>query len=274
MVRMTPQTSRCAAPCRGCRSAQLACTRAGDPDPRPTVLGGYDRRAVARWIEPPRRGRAGAARGHDPDRGGRLRRCGVAQRDQVMSPDKSHLANLMALFGVLGYVFARLDCEPAPLLLGFILGPIMEEYFRRAMTISGGDTAIFVQRPISAALFVCAGLAALSIALPAFRRTRKIAFDETGSGSCDQKRECSDGLSVCRDAAAQFWRGGCRGTSRMFRGCQGCWWRIGFARFFVVLANLTAVRKTRNSPQVNERRPLRAAFGMSGVLVSDLRSDT
>ena len=47
--------------------------------------------------------------------------------------------HLMALFGVLGYVFAKLDCEPAPLLLGYILGPMMEEYLRRAMTLSRGD---------------------------------------------------------------------------------------------------------------------------------------
>jgi TctA family transporter len=60
--------------------------------------------------------------------------------------------HLMALFGVLGYVFAKLDCEPAPLLLGYILGPMMEEYLRRAMTLSRGDPVIFLERPISAAM--------------------------------------------------------------------------------------------------------------------------
>lgn len=85
---------------------------------------------------------------------------------------------LMAAFGILGYVLARLDCEPAPLLLGFVLGPVMEEFFRRSMTISGGDAMIFVQRPLSAVLLTCSLIAALSIAVPAFRRTREVAFRE------------------------------------------------------------------------------------------------
>ena len=49
----------------------------------------------------------------------------------------------MALFGVLGYVFTKLDCEPAPMLLAFILGPMMEEYLRRAMLLSRGDPMVF-----------------------------------------------------------------------------------------------------------------------------------
>ncbi len=59
---------------------------------------------------------------------------------------------LMALFGALGYVFSKLGCEPAPMLLAFILGPMMEEYLRRAMLISRGDPWVFVRRPISATL--------------------------------------------------------------------------------------------------------------------------
>lgn len=86
---------------------------------------------------------------------------------------------LMALFGVIGYVLSRLDCEPAPLLLGFVLGPVMEEFFRRTMTISGGDTMIFFERPLSAALLAMAAIAAVSIALPTLRRTRDDAFQET-----------------------------------------------------------------------------------------------
>lgn len=87
---------------------------------------------------------------------------------------------LMALFGVLGYVFAKLDCEPAPMLLGFILGPLMEEYLRRALIISRGDPSVFITRPISATLLVLAVLAMAMVLLPAIRRTREEAFKEEG----------------------------------------------------------------------------------------------
>jgi TctA family transporter len=86
--------------------------------------------------------------------------------------------HLMAAFGVLGYVFAKLDCEPAPLLLGYILGPMMEEYLRRAMTLSRGDPMIFLERPISAAMLALAALAMLAVVLPAVRKTREKAFVE------------------------------------------------------------------------------------------------
>ena len=56
---------------------------------------------------------------------------------------------MTALFGVLGYLFFKLDCEPAPLLLGFILGPMMEENLRRALLLSRGDPTVFVTRPMS-----------------------------------------------------------------------------------------------------------------------------
>ena len=84
--------------------------------------------------------------------------------------------HLMAVFGVLGYVLAKLDCEPAPLLLGYILGPLMEEYLRRAMTLSRGDPTIFLQRPISAAMLGVALLAIVAAVLPAVSRTRAKAF--------------------------------------------------------------------------------------------------
>jgi TctA family transporter len=85
---------------------------------------------------------------------------------------------LMAVFGLLGYVFAKLECEPAPMLLGFILGPLMEEYLRRAMLLSRGDPMVLVQRPISAAILVVAALALLVVLSPAIRRTRDEAFQE------------------------------------------------------------------------------------------------
>jgi len=87
----------------------------------------------------------------------------------------------MALFGVLGYVFSKLGCEPAPMLLAFILGPLMEEYLRRAMLLSRGDPTVFLRRPISATLLALAVLAMCTVLIPAFSKTREEAFVE-GSG--------------------------------------------------------------------------------------------
>jgi putative tricarboxylic transport membrane protein len=83
-----------------------------------------------------------------------------------------------ALFGVLGYVFIRLDCEPAPMILGFVLGPLMEDNLRRAMRISSGDPMIFIDRPISFWLLVGTGVLLLAMVLPSFRATRQEAFNE------------------------------------------------------------------------------------------------
>jgi TctA family transporter len=85
---------------------------------------------------------------------------------------------LMALFGLLGYVFSKLGCEPAPMLLAFILGPLMEEYLRRAMLISRGDLMVFLKRPISATLLGLAVLAMCAVLIPAFGKTREEAFRE------------------------------------------------------------------------------------------------
>ncbi len=91
---------------------------------------------------------------------------------------------LTALFGVLGYVFIRLECEPAPLLLGFILGPLMEENLRRAMRISGGDPMIFLNRPISLGLLIAAALLLLVVALPFIRGKRDEVFQEVRCCAC------------------------------------------------------------------------------------------
>lgn len=85
---------------------------------------------------------------------------------------------LMALFGFLGYVFKKLDCEPAPLLLGFILGPMMEEYLRRALLLSKGDATVLLTRPISATMLFLAGALLLLVLLPTFSKTREEAFKE------------------------------------------------------------------------------------------------
>jgi putative tricarboxylic transport membrane protein len=81
-------------------------------------------------------------------------------------------ARLIVLFGALGYLLAKIGCEPAPLLLGFILGPMMEEFFRRALLISRGDFIVFVESPISAGLLAIAIALVVSMSLPAITRWR------------------------------------------------------------------------------------------------------
>jgi putative tricarboxylic transport membrane protein len=83
-----------------------------------------------------------------------------------------------AFFGALGVLFAKLECEPAPLLLGFVLGPMMEENLRRALLLSRGDATVFATRPISAGLLAAAILLVLVIAVPNIRRQREEAFQE------------------------------------------------------------------------------------------------
>jgi TctA family transporter len=83
-----------------------------------------------------------------------------------------------AFFGVLGYIFWRLNCEPAPMILGFVLGPLMEDNLRRAMRISSGDPMIFINRPISLGLLIAAVLLLVMVALPTIRRGREEAFQE------------------------------------------------------------------------------------------------
>jgi putative tricarboxylic transport membrane protein len=84
----------------------------------------------------------------------------------------------IAFFGVIGYALVKLGCEPAPLLLGFVLGPLLEEHLRRAMIISRGDPTVFVTRPISAGLLLVAVLFLVLAALPAIRKKREEVFQE------------------------------------------------------------------------------------------------
>ena len=85
---------------------------------------------------------------------------------------------LTAIFGVFGYICVKLECEPAPLMLGFILGPLMEENLRRAMLLSRGDATVFFQRPISATMLILAIGLLLVLALPFLRKKREEAFVE------------------------------------------------------------------------------------------------
>jgi putative tricarboxylic transport membrane protein len=82
----------------------------------------------------------------------------------------------IAFFGVLGYFLLKLGCEPAPLLLGFVLGPLLEEHLRRSMIISRGDAGIFFTRPISLALLIAAVIALVIAVMPAIREKREAAF--------------------------------------------------------------------------------------------------
>jgi putative tricarboxylic transport membrane protein len=89
---------------------------------------------------------------------------------------------IAAFFGVVGFVLMRLECEPAPMILGFVLGPLMEENLRRAMKISGGDPMIFLNRPISLGLLIAAALLLLVLVLPFIRGKREEVFQGEPSG--------------------------------------------------------------------------------------------
>jgi putative tricarboxylic transport membrane protein len=86
---------------------------------------------------------------------------------------------LLGLFGLLGYVLVRLRCELAPLILGFVLGPMLEEHFRRAMMFSRGDPVVFLQSPISVGFLLLSVAALAMMAMPSFRRRRSEIFTQS-----------------------------------------------------------------------------------------------
>ena len=79
---------------------------------------------------------------------------------------------LTALFGIIGFIWIKLGCSPAPMLLGFVLGPMMEEHLRRAMLMSKGNAAVFFTRPISLGFLIATALIVVIIVLPAVRSRR------------------------------------------------------------------------------------------------------
>jgi putative tricarboxylic transport membrane protein len=85
---------------------------------------------------------------------------------------------LTAGFGLLGYLFQKLGCEGAPLLLGFVLGPMMEENFRRSLLLSRGDFSVFFTRPLSLSLLIAAAALVAIVALPSIKAKREEAFQE------------------------------------------------------------------------------------------------
>jgi TctA family transporter len=90
---------------------------------------------------------------------------------------KNNIADvvIMAVFGIVGYFLRKMRCEPAPLLLGLILGPMLEENFRRAMFVSEGDISVFITRPISAVFLSISAALLLGFAAPALRRAVRIS---------------------------------------------------------------------------------------------------
>jgi TctA family transporter len=87
---------------------------------------------------------------------------------------------LVGVLGILGYVLMKFDCPPAPLILGFVLGPLMEENLRRALLISRGDPTVFFTRPISLGFMIAAILIVITMILPAIRKKKVEAY--TGGG--------------------------------------------------------------------------------------------
>ncbi len=85
---------------------------------------------------------------------------------------------IMAIFGIIGYFWSKLKCEGAPLLLGLVLGPMMEENFRRALLLSRGDFTTFVTRPLSMSLLIAAAILVIIVAIPSIRKKREETFVE------------------------------------------------------------------------------------------------
>src|SRR5580765_7487384 len=85
---------------------------------------------------------------------------------------------MTAIFGVVGYWLVKHDFEPAPMILGFVLGPLMEENLRRAMLIARGDATVFLTRPISATLLALALFLLVLAVLPSLRAKREEVFTE------------------------------------------------------------------------------------------------
>jgi len=83
-----------------------------------------------------------------------------------------------AAFGIIGYIWSKLRCEGAPLLLGLVLGPMMEENFRRALLLSRGNYGTFIERPLSASLLAVALVLVIIVALPSIKKKRQETFTE------------------------------------------------------------------------------------------------
>jgi TctA family transporter len=92
--------------------------------------------------------------------------------------NEQHAVYQITVFGLLGYVLLKLECELPPFILGFILGPMLEEHLRRAMIISSGDPSVFFTRPISGALLAVAVITLIVVCMPYVSQKRKQVFVE------------------------------------------------------------------------------------------------
>jgi len=86
---------------------------------------------------------------------------------------------IMIFFAAFGYVALKLRCEPAPFVLAFVLGPLMEQYLRRAMLISRGDPSVFVTEPVSVFFLVASALLLITVAVPSMQRKREEAMQDS-----------------------------------------------------------------------------------------------
>jgi len=87
---------------------------------------------------------------------------------------------LVGIMGILGYLLMKLECAPAPLILGFVLGPLMEENLRRALLISRGDPTVFFTRPISLGFMIASALILITMIMPAIRKKKEDAYTQGG----------------------------------------------------------------------------------------------
>jgi len=103
--------------------------------------------------------------------------CAVGNFSLNNSPMDLYIVGIM---GILGYVLVKLECEPAPLILGYVLGPLMEENLRRALLISRGDPSVFFTRPISLGFMIASGIILVAMVLPAIRKKKEEALEAGG----------------------------------------------------------------------------------------------
>ncbi|MBI3935515.1 MAG: tripartite tricarboxylate transporter permease [Betaproteobacteria bacterium] len=89
---------------------------------------------------------------------------------------------LVGIMGILGYILVKLECPPAPLILGFVLGPLMEENLRRALLISRGDPTVFFTRPISLAFMIASAAILFTMIMPSIRKRKIEAYEGGGGG--------------------------------------------------------------------------------------------
>jgi len=130
---------------------------------------------------------------------------------------------LAGAFGLLGYWLIKHDFEPAPLLLGMVLGPLMEENLRRALLISRGDWTVFLTRPLSAVLMATAAFLLVLALLPSLRKKRDDGVRGVGNLTCVQSRS-RPGFGICGMRYPPGRRGETggrgRGAERRFCPCR------------------------------------------------------